>query len=307
MRPTIKNKLYAGFGAVLVLMGIVAAIATHSVLGLRTSALETARVGDRLDSISLEIQVHNLEAQRKVKSYLADSQLPGTQETEETNISEAQFEIHEIETLAAKAVHLAPTPEGKAKFQVTLEAAKAYAASLATVVQEATKGATDAATAAPSSPAKVPSGTPIPPSTVSAASLVTYEAAALHLSESAEDGELAGRDASQTSQHNVERISQQSVPLVVGISLVALFVALVVSFSLSRAILIPVQHLGTVAENVSMGNLQISVHRFSNDEIGDLADSFSRMVTAVRFFQSEVEASKTDAAQAALAKGASAQ
>jgi hypothetical protein len=32
------------------------------------------------------------------------------------------------------------------------------------------------------------------------------------------------------------------------------------------------------------------VRRFSDDEIGDLADSFSRMVTAVRFFQSEAEA-----------------
>ncbi len=154
MRPTIKNKLYAGFGAVLVLMGIVAAIATHSVLGLRTSALETARVGDRLDSISLEIQVHNLEAQRKVKNYLSEFQQPDAKETQETDLSEAQFEIHEIETLAAKAVHLAPTPEGKAKFQVTLEAAKAYAASLATVVQEADNGATDAVTAAPPLPLK---------------------------------------------------------------------------------------------------------------------------------------------------------
>ena len=64
MKPTIKNKLIAGFGAVLVLMGIIAAIATYAVLNLRRSALETARVGDRLDFISLEIQVHNLEAQR---------------------------------------------------------------------------------------------------------------------------------------------------------------------------------------------------------------------------------------------------
>jgi HAMP domain-containing protein len=49
--------------------------------------------------------------------------------------------------------------------------------------------------------------------------------------------------------------------------------------------------LKEVAENVSMGNLQISVRRFSDDEIGDLADSFSRMVVAVRFFQMEAEAS----------------
>jgi HAMP domain-containing protein len=54
---------------------------------------------------------------------------------------------------------------------------------------------------------------------------------------------------------------------------------------------VPVEHLKEVAENVSMGNLQISVRRFSDDEIGDLADSFARMVVAVRFFQMEAEAS----------------
>ncbi len=48
MKPTIKNKLIAGFGSVLILMGIMAAIATYAVLNLRRSALETARVGDRL-------------------------------------------------------------------------------------------------------------------------------------------------------------------------------------------------------------------------------------------------------------------
>jgi hypothetical protein len=36
--------------------------------------------------------------------------------------------------------------------------------------------------------------------------------------------------------------------------------------------------------------LQITVRRFSDDEIGDLADSFSRMVVAVRYFQMEAEA-----------------
>jgi hypothetical protein len=33
-----------------------------------------------------------------------------------------------------------------------------------------------------------------------------------------------------------------------------------------------------------------AVRRYSDDEIGDLADSFSRMVTAVKFFWSEAEA-----------------
>ena len=121
--------------------------------------------------------------------------------------------------------------------------------------------------------------------------IAAYEAAAGHLNETAEDGEMAGRDSSQSSQENIERVSKRSVPVVLGVSLLGLVIALAMSVVLSRAILLPVEHLKEVAENVSMGNLQISVRRFSDDEIGDLADSFSRMVVAVRFFQMEAEAS----------------
>ena len=112
----------------------------------------------------------------------------------------------------------------------------------------------------------------------------------MQLNEAAEDGEMVGRDASQTSQDRIEQISKTSVPTVIAVSLLGLGIALVMSIILLRAILLPVDHLKEVAENVSLGNLSMNVRRFSNDEIGDLADSFSRMVTAVRFFQSEAEA-----------------
>lgn len=267
MRPTIKNKLVGGFSAVLLLMGIVAAIGIYSVLSLRTSALETARVGDRLNSISLEIQVHNLEAQRKIKSYLAEFKQLGADKARETYLDEAEFEIHEIESLARRGVRLAPTDEKRAKFTLISAAAASYADAVETVAQGVEKngGAND---------------------------VTAYEAAAAHLNETAEDGEMVGRDSSQSSQENIERVSKRSVPVVLGVSLLGLVIALVMGIILCRAVLLPVEHLKEVAENVSMGNLQITVRRFSDDEIGDLADSFSRMVVAVRFFQMEAEAAK---------------
>ena len=133
MRPTIKNKLVGGFSAVLALMGVVAAIGVYSVLSLRTSALETARVGDRLNSISLEIQVHNLEAQRKIKSYLTEFKRLGAEKARETYLDEAEFEIHEIESLAKRGVRIAPTDEKRAKFQLISEAAGNYASALEAV------------------------------------------------------------------------------------------------------------------------------------------------------------------------------
>jgi HAMP domain-containing protein len=270
MKPTIKNKLIAGFGAVLVLMGIMAAIATYAVLNLRRSALETARVGDRLDSISLEIQVHNLEAQKRIHSYLADFKTLGPEKAREMYLDEADFEIHELESLSSRAVKIAPTAEKRARFQLIATAAGKYRDAVETVAQSVEKNApTDVAIAA-------------------------HEAAAKELNESAEDGEMAGRDASQGSLANIESISKRTVPMVIGVSVLGLFIALTMSILLARAILLPVEHLKEVAENVSLGNLGMSVRRFSNDEIGDLADSFSRMVTAVRFFQSEAQAAEAD-------------
>jgi methyl-accepting chemotaxis protein len=67
-----------------------------------------------------------------------------------------------------------------------------------------------------------------------------------------------------------------------------------VSYALCRAILIPVDRLKEVAENVSLGNLDIAVRRYSEDEIGDLADSFSRMVTAVKFFRMEAQLNQSE-------------
>lgn len=270
MKPTIKNKLIAGFGSVLVLMGIMAAIATYAVLNLRRSALETARVGDRLDSISLEIQVHNLEAQKRIHGYLADFKTLGPEKAREMYLDEADFEIHELESLSARAVKIAPTEEKRAKFQLIAMAAGKYRNAVEAVAQRVEQNApTDVAIAA-------------------------HDAAATELNESAEDGEMAGRDASQGSLANIESISKRTVPMVIGVSLLGLFIALTMSVLLARAILLPVEHLKEVAENVSLGNLSMSVRRFSDDEIGDLADSFARMVTAVRFFQSEAQAIQAD-------------
>lgn len=271
MKPTIKNKLVGGYTLLILLMTVIAVIGIDSVFGLRRSALETARVGDRLNAISLEIQVHNLEAQRKTKGYVAEFKQLGPEKARETYLDEAEFEVHEIESLSAKAVKISPSQEKRAKFQLIADAARSFSESLAAVALSIEKsgGAPDQTAA------------------------TNYEGAAKRLSEAAEDGELAGRDASQSSQDNIEQISKRAVPTVIFVSLAGIVLAMVMSFGLSRAILVPVEHLKEVAENVSMGNLNMSVKRFSEDEIGDLADSFSRMVTAVKFFKLDAEESRT--------------
>ncbi|MBM3131869.1 MAG: HAMP domain-containing protein [Chloroflexi bacterium] len=81
-----------------------------------------------------------------------------------------------------------------------------------------------------------------------------------------------------------------SMLLILIIVLVVVAIAApVVAFWMSRGITRPVAQLRDVAEKVSMGDMNVNVDVKSNDEIGDLADSFGRMVAAVRFLSQDEE------------------
>jgi HAMP domain-containing protein len=274
MKPTIRNKLIWGFSSLLILMSAVALIGAYGLYSLKQDAHDATTVGDRLDSIAIEIQVHNLEAQRRVRSYLAEIGALGPVKAREIYLDEADFEIHEMETLSARAVALAPDAEKRGKFTKLAQSLTAYSKALETTVGLAEQGAAGAQRTGAEA---------------------QYEMAADKLHENAEDGEVAGRDASQSSEANIERTSKRAVSLSMGISLLGLVIGIGMSIALLHAILRPVDHLKEVAENVSMGNLQMEVKRFSNDEIGDLSDSFSRMLTAVRYFRMEAEMLQVEA------------
>ena len=66
------------------------------------------------------------------------------------------------------------------------------------------------------------------------------------------------------------------------VAIMAAIVA-IVSAIFALSITRPIKKLTRAAEKVSMGDLDVNVEVKSNDEIGDLAESFGRMVTAYRF------------------------
>ncbi len=276
MKPTIRNKLLAGFGGVLILMAIVAGIGIYSVFRLEKSARDATRIGGQLNAVALEIQVHNLEAQRRIKGYLADVKTIGAQAAHDKYLDEAGFEIHEIEGLADRAVRIAPDEEKRVKFEKIVSGVGAYETALKHSVEAAEQGTPD----------------------VQASANAAYDQAAEQLHENAEDGEAAGKDAAQTSQEDIASTSRLAVWFSVGVSLLGMLLGIGMSYGLARAILTPVDHLKDVAENVSLGNLAVSVQRYSEDEIGDLADSFSRMLAAVKYFQ--MEAMEKDAPEQTL-------
>jgi methyl-accepting chemotaxis protein len=268
MKPTIRNKLLAGFSIVLLLMAAVSTIGIYSLWRLRRSAQDATRIGGRLNAVALEIQVHNLEAQRRIKDYLRDVGTAGPQRAREMYLDEAAFEISEIETLADRAVKIAPDADKRAKFGKIAVSAALYDKALNRTVEAVEKNR---------------------PETEAIAANAAYDASAEQLHENAEDGEVAGREAAQASQDDITSTSRKAVWFTIGISLFGLAAGVTMSYTLARAILIPVDHLKEVAEKVSLGELDVSVRRYSEDEIGDLADSFSRMVAAVKYFRLEME------------------
>ncbi|HEY8490005.1 MAG TPA: HAMP domain-containing protein, partial [Dehalococcoidia bacterium] len=92
-----------------------------------------------------------------------------------------------------------------------------------------------------------------------------------------------------------ERV-QETIRNTAVISVLAAVIAAVIGWAIARAIVKPVRQLTQVAERISLGDVDVNVPKASNDEIGDLAESFGRMVTAVKFLKMEAEAASEEAA-----------
>jgi len=87
---------------------------------------------------------------------------------------------------------------------------------------------------------------------------------------------------------NQLRDSTNTMVMSLGIILaVVLVVVLVVAVLLSRGITRPVTELRDAAEKISMGDISADIPAAGDDEVGDLSESFGRMVAAMRFLYEE--------------------
>jgi two-component system NtrC family sensor kinase len=77
-------------------------------------------------------------------------------------------------------------------------------------------------------------------------------------------------------------IRNRSVFAFVGISLAGLIGSIILSLLISRSISVPVTRLVSASRELANGNLDVKVKKTSNDEIGELADAFSMMVSALK-------------------------
>jgi HAMP domain-containing protein len=70
-----------------------------------------------------------------------------------------------------------------------------------------------------------------------------------------------------------------------GLAGIIVLIAVVVSLVAAKAFVRPLRELQVAAERISRGDLDVTIDTRSRDEIGDLADSFERMIAAIKFFR----------------------
>jgi two-component system NtrC family sensor kinase len=77
-------------------------------------------------------------------------------------------------------------------------------------------------------------------------------------------------------------INNRAVLVFSGITLTGVIVAIVLALLISRGISSSIRNLVTASRQLANGNLDAKVSKVSNDELGDLADTFNIMATALK-------------------------
>jgi HAMP domain-containing protein len=99
----------------------------------------------------------------------------------------------------------------------------------------------------------------------------------------------AGIESLDVLESNLEDTTRTMLITLGVVLVIVILMALALAFWMSRRITRPVAQLRDAAERVSRGDLTATVPEGGDDEIGDLTDSFERMITAVRFLSLEEE------------------
>ncbi|MFZ3058620.1 MAG: HAMP domain-containing protein [Candidatus Methanoperedens sp.] len=96
-------------------------------------------------------------------------------------------------------------------------------------------------------------------------------------------------DKTQEETSSSLKVAQESGNRTTSVTIYAivlsLLIALVVSFVVAKKITDPVKQLTNVANKVSKGDMTEKVEVSSSDEIGDLAESFKRMINAFKVME----------------------
>lgn len=80
----------------------------------------------------------------------------------------------------------------------------------------------------------------------------------------------------------------------IQVSVVVLLLALIASILAARELVRPLRELKEATDKISRGDFDVRIDIRERDEIGDLADSFERMVAAIKFFREHARPEEED-------------
>ena len=98
-----------------------------------------------------------------------------------------------------------------------------------------------------------------------------------------------GLGVKQDCSESMKPVATMQQRMVVIALVITIFVV-VASLIAARAFVRPLGELKAAADRISKGDFDVSIDIRSRDEIGELADSFERMVAAIRFFREQQHA-----------------
>ena len=92
---------------------------------------------------------------------------------------------------------------------------------------------------------------------------------------------LSGEVNSRFEASAVKAVSQTNL-LMISIGVIAVLLTIGMSIVIGRGITGPITDMVATAEKIAVGNIQVNVSLYSNDEIGKLADAFRKMITYIQ-------------------------
>jgi len=92
---------------------------------------------------------------------------------------------------------------------------------------------------------------------------------------------------------STESVSTQNTILLMTV--ITILIVMVVSYFFASTLTSPIKRLTSVADRVSMGDMEdTDIDIESEDEIGELAESFKRMIVSVKYYMSKVKDQEDD-------------
>lgn len=252
-----SRKLALAFGIVVVIGLVPFAVSLRSLFVMRDALHRTAVESEEISALH-EAQTSLLRLHLAENAYLM-GRSPADQQASERLLAAVQRSLDEHMKVADSADEAEEAREIKESIVASFQTFKQRAADPA-------EGARAAAVAALND---------------------QQEKVSDELSELVEDARAEIREAQGEVEEEADEDTRATTAVGVGLGAGCLLFSVLMSVFFARGITRPITELKTVAEKISLGETDVKVTTGRKDEIGQLAEAFDRMVTAVRFLAAD--------------------